>query len=85
MTDQQENNNSTLSFIQRLRQRVEEQGSPGEGVQPAPPKVETRMCPNCGAGRAKDDGLTACAFCGYKFMEVTLSNGIHIKEEDNSL
>ena len=45
-----------------------------------PAKVDTRTCPNCGAGRAEQDGLTHCGYCGFEFLSVQLSDGINIKK-----
>ncbi|MDR0664240.1 MAG: hypothetical protein LBF86_01775 [Helicobacteraceae bacterium] len=47
-------------------------------------QAEAKLCPNCGAPRAKQDGLTRCAYCGYKFLDAVLTDGIYIKAEDNS-
>jgi uncharacterized Zn finger protein (UPF0148 family) len=46
--------------------------------------MDASDCPNCGAGRAKQDGLTHCAYCGHEFLSVKLTDGIFIKKEDNS-
>jgi uncharacterized Zn finger protein (UPF0148 family) len=46
--------------------------------------MDAAVCPNCGAGRAKQDGLTHCAYCGYQFLDVELDDGIYLKKEDNS-
>lgn len=48
------------------------------------PDLHTLTCPNCGAGRAKTDGLTKCAYCHFEFMAHSLTDGIHIKKTDNS-
>ncbi|WP_223302280.1 hypothetical protein [Flavobacterium branchiophilum] len=47
-------------------------------------KMDAADCPNCGAGRAKQEGLTHCAYCGHEFLAVKLTDGIFIKKEDNS-
>lgn len=47
-------------------------------------KAAAALCPNCGAPRTKQDGLTHCAYCGYKFIDAVLTDGIYIKAEDNS-
>ena len=46
--------------------------------------IENKNCPNCWASRAKQDGLTHCAYCGFGFVSVELWNWIFIKKEDNS-
>lgn len=48
-------------------------------------KMNVRDCPNCGAGRAKQDGVTHCAYCGFEFITVKLTDGVYIKKEDNSI
>jgi uncharacterized Zn finger protein (UPF0148 family) len=48
-------------------------------------KMNAKDCPNCGAGRAKQDGLTHCAYCGFEFLNVKLTDGVYIKKEDNSI
>ncbi|WP_459641268.1 hypothetical protein [Flavobacterium sp. CGRL2] len=47
--------------------------------------MNVRDCPNCGAGRAKQDGVTHCAYCGFEFITVQLTDGVYIKKEDNSI
>lgn len=42
------------------------------------------QCPQCGAGRTKSDGITRCGYCGHVFTTAELSDGIHIKQNDNS-
>lgn len=32
-------------------------------------EVAALDCPNCGAGRAKHEGVTHCAYCGFQFIE----------------
>lgn len=74
----------TFSLIERMKQKARDQQSYGGKTENNSANTTARSCPNCGAGRAKDDGLTHCAYCGFTFMDVTLSDGLHIKKEDNS-
>lgn len=46
--------------------------------------MATTACPHCGAARAKQDGLTHCAYCGHEFLAIKLTDGLHLKKEDNS-
>lgn len=73
-----------LSFIEKMKLKALQQVSYGGEAKPENAKVEQTDCPNCGAGRAKQDGITHCAYCGFEFIRVKLENGIHIKKEDNS-
>lgn len=75
---------STLSFLERLRQQALLQENYGGEIKYEAAKVDALDCPECGAGRAFADGLTLCAYCGFKFMAVSLSDGIHIKKINNS-
>lgn len=74
----------TLSYLEKLRQTAVEQKNYGGEVEKSEAKIGTRDCPNCGAGRAWKDGLTNCAYCGFTFISTTLTDGIHIKKENNS-
>lgn len=77
--------NKPLSFVEKMKLKAQNQKSYGidaDAFQEA--KLQVSDCPNCGAGRAKQDGLTHCAYCGHEFLAVRLSDGIFIKKEDNS-
>lgn len=77
-------NKKTLSLLERMKQKAVEQKSYGGKFVEEPAKVNARTCPNCGAGRAEQDGLTHCAYCSFEFLSVKLTDGINIKKEDNS-
>lgn len=62
-----------LAMQQKREQLVEQQAA-----------SSVATCPQCGAGRAKHDGLTACAYCGFAYTHAVLTDGIHIKDTDNS-
>lgn len=74
----------TLSLLEKLKQKAKEQKSCGKDYVEEPAKLNSRTCTNCGAGRTKEDGLTHCAYCGFEFLSVQLTDGIHLKKEDNS-
>ena len=76
--------NKPLSFLERLKQKAAKQENYGGSSEPIEAKSSALTCPNCGAGRAKEDGVTRCAYCGFEFIKTTLDNGIYIKKEDNS-
>ncbi len=77
-------NNKMLSYIEKMKLKAAAQQNYGGKVDSAPAKMEAVDCPNCGAGRAKQEGVTNCAYCGFTFIQVTLTDGLHIKKEDNS-
>jgi rubredoxin len=73
-----------LSYLEKLKQKAQTQEHYGGEFKKEEAKMDVRDCPECGAGRAQQDGLTACAYCGFVFIEVKLTDGIHIKKENNS-
>lgn len=78
-----EQENKAVSFMQRLKQKTASQAHYGGETTLEPAKMGAVNCPSCGAGRAKQDGLTHCAYCGFEFMSVTLTDGLNIKQTDN--
>lgn len=80
-----EGENKALSLLERLKQKTQAQTPYGGEAKPTEAKIDATVCPNCGAGRAKLDGLTKCGYCGFVFIEKELTDGINIKKEDNSL
>lgn len=72
------------SFLAKLKAKAQTQNNYGGEAALNGPGMDVRTCPNCGAGRAKQDGLTKCAYCGYSFYNGSLTDGIYIKKEDNS-
>lgn len=73
-----------LSFIERMKLRATSQKSYGGKSTETDAGTAESSCINCGAGRAKQDGLTHCAYCGHAFIKTTLSDGSYIKMSDNS-
>lgn len=73
-----------LSYIEKLKLKAESQKSYGVDCEPFDASMDVKDCPNCGAGRAKQDGLTHCAYCGFEFLSIKLTDGLFIKKEDNS-
>jgi uncharacterized Zn finger protein (UPF0148 family) len=80
----EQNNKPTLSLIERMKQKAINQKNYGGNYVEEQAKINVRDCPNCGAGRAKQDGLTHCAYCDFEFFSVVLTDGINLKKEDNS-
>lgn len=80
----EENKSKPLSLIEKMKLRAKEQKTYGGEMEQKAASMDAVDCPNCGAGRAKHDGLTACAYCGFSFLSVTLSDGLFLKKEDNS-
>ena len=77
-------NNKTLSLLERMKLKAMEQKSYGGEFEEEAAKLNARTCPNCGAGRAEEDGLTHCAYCNFTFLSVKLTDGINISKDDNS-
>jgi uncharacterized Zn finger protein (UPF0148 family) len=73
------------SFLDRLKQKAQNQTNYGGEMEINDAKMNVKDCPNCGAGRAKQDGVTHCAYCGFEFITVKLTDGVYIKKEDNSI
>lgn len=71
-----------VSFVQRLKELAESQKREASEITSATSTVV--CCPKCGAGRAANDGLARCAYCGHRFIQTSLGEGIHIGHEDNS-
>ena len=80
----EEEKKPVLSFLEKLKQKAESQKPYGGNFTPVEASMDVKDCPNCGAGRAIQDGLTHCGYCGFEFLGVKLTDGIHIKKEDNS-
>jgi len=74
------------SFLARLTARATTEATVYDGLPSSAPDVGASVttCPGCGAGRAKQDGLTRCAYCGHEFMNQTLTDGIYLSAEDSS-
>ncbi|MFT3992862.1 MAG: hypothetical protein QM660_01040 [Dysgonomonas sp.] len=79
-----DDNNKTKSFLERMKQKAQEQNSYGGDAKPTKAQMDATVCSNCGAGRAQDDGLTKCAYCGFEFIKVELTEGLYISKKDNS-
>lgn len=77
-------NQKPLSFIEKMKLKAQNQTNYGGETEIKKASITTRDCPNCGAGRAKQQGLTKCGYCGFEFMSIKLTDGLHIKKEDNS-
>lgn len=75
--------NKATSLLHRLKENAARQAHYGGESGPLEPRMGLVDCPQCGAGRAQQDGLTHCAYCGFEFMAVTLTDGLHIKKTDN--
>lgn len=73
------------SFLSRLKENAQKQTNYGGETEMTEAKMNAKDCPNCGAGRAKQDGLTHCAYCGFEFLSVNLTDGVYLKKEDNSI
>jgi len=75
-------NKKPISLVERIKQLALEQKREEFKIKEASNLVVS--CPQCGAGRAKSDGLSRCAYCGHEFTHAELTDGINIKKEDNS-
>lgn len=81
---QDEEKKRTLSYVEKLKQQAVNQQNYGGDIPREDARMDARDCPNCGAGRAFRHGLTNCAYCGFSFMDIKLTDGIHIKKNNNS-
>lgn len=70
------------SLIQKMKKTLQSQKR--EQPRQNAPELNIITCPNCGAGRAKSDGLTHCAYCNFEFIKARITDGIHLKKSDNS-
>jgi hypothetical protein len=84
MPDQDPPPASASDFVQRLRARAAADATYGGASTPEAPTVSTRICPGCGATRPDDESLTTCSWCGTRYLDVTLSDGIHLSPRDNT-
>ncbi|MBE8726700.1 hypothetical protein [Flavobacterium hungaricum] len=73
------------SFLERLKQKAQNQTNYGGEADMSEARMNAKDCPSCGAGRAKQDGVTHCAYCGFEFLSIKLTDGVYIKKEDNSI
>lgn len=73
------------SFLDKLKEKAQKQTNYGGETEITDAQMSLKDCPNCGAGRAKHDGVTHCAYCGFEFIQVKLTDGFYIKKEDNSI
>lgn len=72
------------SILDKLKNKVKNQEVYGGRMEERDATLSIKDCPNCGAGRAQQDGITHCAYCGHEFIGVKVSDGLNIKKEDNS-
>lgn len=75
---------NTLSLVERMKQKVQSQQPYGGETPVHAASINVRDCPNCGAARAQQDGLTHCAYCGFEFIRTSLTDGLYIQESDNT-
>lgn len=71
-------------FLQKLKQKTADQKHYGGKAEEKAAEMGAKDCPNCGAGRAKHDGVTHCAYCSFEFIKTKITKGLHIDESDNS-
>ncbi len=71
-------------FLEKLKEKAKNQENYGGESKVTEAQLGIQDCPNCGAGRAKQDGLTHCAYCGFEFIQTELTDGVFIKKQDNS-
>ena len=79
-----EETNKQKSFLDKLKVKALSQKNYGGDYVENPAKMDIRVCPNCGAGRSEQDGLTHCAYCAFEFLSVKLTDGITINQNNNS-
>ncbi len=72
------------TVLQKLKNKAKTQEVYGGRTKEFGAELSIKDCPACGAGRAQQDGVTHCAYCGFEFISVKLTNGLNLKKEDNS-
>lgn len=82
MTENEENK-KPLSLVERMKLKTKTQLKYGGELIEKSSSINTTDCPNCGAGRAKLDGIKKCAYCGFVFLEKDHTTGIYLKIEKN--
>ena len=65
MENENKSSGKAMSFLERMKQRSQAQKKYGDDFfQPKDTaEIDTQDCPNCGAGRAKRDGVTLSPSC----------------------
>lgn len=72
------------SYFEKLKEKAELQKNYGGTFEKTEAKIDVKTCPNCGAGKAQQDGLTHCAYCSFEFIKTTITDGIYLKKSHNS-
>jgi hypothetical protein len=72
-----------LSLVEKMKLKAQSQTPYGGETKNEAASIDVTDCPNCGAGRAKHEGLKYCAYCGFEFLQVNITDGINLKKEDN--
>ena len=80
----QEENKKPLSLVERMKLKAQQNSKYGGQFVVKKAEVSAQDCPNCGAGRAKHEGVTHCAYCGCEFIHQKIEDGLHLKKDDNS-
>lgn len=73
-----------MSFAERMKLKGQKQKKYGGEIKERKAKLGAKDCPNCGAGRVKNEGVTHCSYCGFEFISEEITKGIYLKESDNS-
>lgn len=81
MTDEKK---PMLSFLNKIKKTATESKSYMGDMPTDEAGMAAATCPNCGAGRAKQDGVTHCAYCDFEFISVKITDGVFVNKDDNS-
>ncbi|MGI9527332.1 MAG: hypothetical protein ACR2MS_09515 [Weeksellaceae bacterium] len=81
MMQEPEANKKPLSLVERMKFKAKNSPKYGGEYIEEKANMSATDCPNCGAGRAKLDGVKNCAYCGYEFLENHQTKGIHLNRE----
>ena len=76
--------NKTLTLLEKMKLKAQAQKEERPVYENKAANMNVNTCPNCGAGRAKQDGITKCGYCGFNFMDIIITKGININEDSNS-
>lgn len=83
--EENEKKEKPLSLVEKMRLKSKTTTVYGGEYKEKKAELGATDCPNCGAGRAKRDGVKKCAYCGFEFIQHDHTQGIHLtKEKDRN-
>lgn len=76
-----EKDKKPLTLVERMKLKTKNQLKYGGELIEKASNVSVTDCPNCGAGRAKLEGVKICSYCGFQFLEHDHTAGIYLNRE----